>query len=311
MGSTEICRPGHKLRLLLLEENGVGEDPVVWEMDYDGNNLPGDPRTTPEKLHHWLSEKKICPCEPRRHAEKEVARKMDELLRSNQELEQFAYMASHDLREPLRMVATYTQLLSERYRGKLDKSADQYLAYAADGALRMQALIQDLLNLSRVGQEQLRGRGVDCNSALEDVLRDMDSAIHESNAIVHHEMLPVVRADHSYVTQLFQNLIANAIKFRRTETPVVSVLAEPANASWQFSVTDNGIGIAPESQANIFNVFERLHGRTEYPGNGIGLAICRRIVVHYGGRIWVESKPGHGSSFKFTLPGAQAIEGAS
>lgn len=311
MGSTEICRPGHKLRLLLLEENGAGEDPVVWEMDYDGNNLPGDPRTTPEKLHHWLAEKKICPCEPRRHAEQELARKMEDLVRSNQELEQFAYVASHDLREPLRMVATYTQLLSERYRGKLDQSADQYLAYAADGALRMQALIQDLLNLSRVGHDPVRQPGVDCNGALDDVLRDMNSTIHESNAIVHHEMLPVVGADRSYVTQLFQNLITNAIKFRRTEPPLITVLAEPANTNWQFSVTDNGIGIAPESRANIFNVFQRLHGRTEYPGNGIGLAICKKIVEHYGGQIWVDSEPGYGSSFKFTLPAAQAIKGAS
>jgi light-regulated signal transduction histidine kinase (bacteriophytochrome) len=308
MASTEICRPGHKLRLLLLEENGTGEDPIIWEMDYDGANLPGDPRRTPEKLHEWLMAKKICPCEPRRQTEQELARKMAELTRSNRELELFAHVASHDLREPLRMVATYTQLLGERYRGKLDKSADQYIEYASDGALRMQALIQDLLNLSKVGWDGVRRQSVDCNSAVQEVLRDMDPAIRESGAVVHCGKLPVVSADRSYLLQIFQNLIGNAIKFRSTDPPVVSVTAEASGNACQFSVTDNGIGIPEEFQANLFNVFQRQHTRAEYPGNGIGLAICKKIVEQYGGKIWVVSQPGSGCTFNFTLPASYPRE---
>jgi light-regulated signal transduction histidine kinase (bacteriophytochrome) len=307
MASTEICRPGHKLRLLL-EENGAGEDPVVWEMEYDGANLPGDPRHSPEMLHEWLAAKKICPCEPRRQAEKQHARMVEELTRSNRELELFAHVASHDLREPLRMVATYTQLLAEKYRGKLDKSADQYIDYATDGALRMQALIQDLLILSGVGWGSVRRDRVDCNSAIEDVLRNLGSAIRESGAAVQCGRLPVVAADRSYLVQVFQNLVGNAIKFRTAETPRISVSVEPAEQYWQFRVTDNGIGIAPENQTNIFRAFERLHPRTDYPGNGIGLAICKKIVDDYGGRIWVVSQLGSGSSFRFTLPASGPFE---
>jgi len=306
MGSTEISKPGHKLRLLLLEENGAGEDPMVWEMDYDGNNLPGDPRRSPEKLHHWLAEKKICPCEPRRNAEVEQARKLEELVRSNQDLEQFAMVASHDMREPLRMVATYTQLLAERYRGKLDQNADQYLAYAADGALRMQAMIQGLLSLSRIGHEKGEHKPVDSSLAMTDALHDLEKAIRDSNAIVHCEKLPVVMVEASYLSSLFRNLIGNAIKFRRKDAPVVSIRAQRAGAQWEFSVSDNGIGIAAESLNNIFDAFHRLHARTEFPGSGIGLAICKRIVEHYGGRIWAESQPGSGSTFRFTLPAGEA-----
>jgi light-regulated signal transduction histidine kinase (bacteriophytochrome) len=303
MARTETLRPNHNLRLLLLQEHGVGEDPMVWEMDYDGGSLPGDPRHSPEKLHNWLAAKHICPCEPRRYAEKELARKMEELSRSNHELERFAYVASHDLREPLRMVATYTQLLAERYRGKLDKSADQYIDYATDGALRMQALIQDLLDLSRVGSEDIKREDIDCNLALDEVLRDMDSAIRESGGAVSHGKLPVVTANRCYIQQLFQNLIGNAIKFRNKREPlVISVTAEPQGQYWRFSVNDNGIGIEPECQESIFTAFQRLHARTEYPGNGIGLAICKKIVEYYGGRIWVASQPERGSNFMFTLP---------
>ena len=310
MASIETCKPGHGLRLLLLEDNGSGEDPIVWEMDYDGAALPSDPRHSPERLHAWLVAKKICPCEPRRFAEKELARKMEELARSNRELEQFAYVASHDLREPLRMVATYTQLLAERYRGKLDANADLYINYASDGALRMQTLIQDLLALSRVGHESIRPQPVDCNSAMEEVLQNLSAAVRESGAVIHNGPMPVVTAHRSYVLQLFQNLIGNALKFRNPEQPAVSVLAEADGAYWRFSVTDNGVGIAPECREKIFTVFQRLHGRSEYPGNGIGLAICRKIVEYYGGKIWVESQPGCGSSFKFTLPASYAQQEA-
>ena len=235
-------------------------------------------------------------------AEKTLAAKMDQLARSNADLEQFAYVASHDLQEPLRMVAAYTQLLAERYRSKLDENADKYIGYACEGALRMQTLVQDLLAFSRVGRNGAACRGVDCEAALKEVLLHLGPAIHESGAVVTHSTLPTVWANPSHMTQVFQNLIGNAIKFRGKEPPAISVQAENAGEHWLFSVSDNGIGIAPEHVGNIFVVFQRLHTRTEYPGNGIGLAICKKIIEHRGGKIWVEAQPGHGSIFKFTLP---------
>jgi len=302
MASAETCKPGHKPRLLLLEENEPGEDPTVQELACDGSMSPSHPEHSPEKLHHWLSSNHICPCGPRQYAERELAHKLEELARSNHELEQFAYVASHDLREPLRMVAPYTQLLAERYRGKLDKNADQYIEYATDGALRMQALIQDLLTLSRVGRDPVPLQPVDCNAVIAEVVRDLEPTISESGALIQFGKLPTVPAHPSEMRRLFQNLIGNALKFRGKERPVIRVLAEPAGRHWRFSVTDNGIGIAAECQANIFKIFERLHTRSEYPGNGIGLAICQKIVEQYDGKIWVESQLGRGSSFRFTLP---------
>ena len=238
----------------------------------------------------------------RRQAEEDLARKVEELARSNAELEQFAYIASHDLQEPLRMVATYTQLLAERYRGRLDENADKFIGYACEGALRMQALVQDLLAFSRVGRSGGACECIDCNAAMAEVLRSLGPAMKESGAVVTHGALPVVWADRSQVVQVFQNLIGNAIKFRGKEVPAISVQAEKAGQRWVFSVSDNGIGIAPEYAENIFVVFQRLHTRTEYAGNGIGLAICKKIVEHCGGKIWVEAQTGHGSIFKFTMP---------
>jgi len=240
--------------------------------------------------------------ELRQRAEKNLARKVEELARSNRELEQFAYVASHDLQEPLRMVANYTQLLAERYRGKLDEQADKYIHYAVDGATRMQTLIQDLLNFSRVGRQGPRLKRTDCNAVVEKTLKNLETAIKESSAVVNYDRLPVLMADSSQLVQLFQNLIGNALKFRRPETPSIHVNAEKNNNEWVFSVTDNGIGIAPEYFEDIFVIFKRLHTRVEYPGNGIGLAICRKIIEQHGGRIWVEPRPEPGSSFKFTLP---------
>jgi signal transduction histidine kinase len=248
----------------------------------------------------------------RHQVEEDLARKVDELARSNADLEQFAYVASHDLQEPLRMVAAYTQLLAERYRGKLDENADKFLGYASEGALRMQVLIHDLLAFSRVGRNRAASASVDCNAVMEEVLRSLASAIQESGAVVTHAELPAAWADRTQLAQVFQNLIQNAIKFRRKEPPVVSVQAEKIDRHWLFSVSDNGIGIAPEHAENVFVVFQRLHARTEYPGNGIGLAICKKIVEFYGGKIWVESQAGSGSAFKFTMPlhGADEGEGA-
>ena len=206
------------------------------------------------------------------------------------------------------MVAAYTQLLAERYRGKLDENADKFIGYASEGALRMQSLIQDLLAFSRVGWN---GSGrVDCNAVMKEVLITLGPTIQESGAVVTHAALPEVWANRTQMAQIFQNLIGNAIKFRGKEPPAISVEAEKAGQQWLFSVSDNGIGIAPEYAENIFVVFQRLHARTEYPGNGIGLAICKKIVEHNGGKIWVEARArhdsdhssDHGSVFKFTMP---------
>ena len=259
----------------------------------------------PEAVRRALQEKSTLRL--RRQAEQDLARKAKELARSNAELEQFAYIASHDLQEPLRMVASYTQLLSERYAGKLDENADKFLGYAREGALRMQVLIQDLLAFSRVVRAEVMGKNVDCNVALEEAVRSLGTAIAESHAVVTHSELPTVWADQTQITQVFQNLIGNAIKFRNGSPPECAVSAEKSAGNCLFSVHDNGIGIAPEYAENIFVVFQRLHARNEYPGNGIGLAICKKIVEHYGGRIWVESQVGQGSTFKFTLPASAPI----
>jgi signal transduction histidine kinase len=253
----------------------------------------------PEAIRRALQEKRVLRL--RRQAEEDLARKNEELARSNAELEQFAYVASHDLQEPLRMVAAYTQLLGERYRGKLDENADKFIGYASEGALRMQTLIQDLLAFSRIGRNDAALGHVDCGAVMDEVLLSLGPAMEETGALVTHTALPVLWADRSQMVQVFQNLIGNAIKFRG-EDPAISVQAEKAGEQWLFSVSDNGIGIAPEYAENIFVVFQRLHARTEYPGNGIGLAICKKIIQRYGGKIWVEPRAGHGSIFKFTMP---------
>jgi signal transduction histidine kinase len=260
----------------------------------------------PEAIRRALHEKRLLRL--RRVAEENLARKVDQLARSNADLEQFAYVASHDLQEPLRMVAAYTQLLAERYRGKLDENADKFIGFASEGALRMQSLIQDLLAFSRVGRSGC-GR-VDCDAVMKEILLSLGPAMRESGAEIKHAALPVVWANRSQMGQVFQNLIGNAIKFRGTEPPAISVQVEKVGEQWLFSVSDNGIGIAPEYAENIFVVFQRLHTRTEYPGNGIGLAICKKIVEHYGGKIWVEAQAGHGSVFKFTMPSAGPAEDA-
>jgi signal transduction histidine kinase len=238
----------------------------------------------------------------RHQVEKDLANKVAELGRSNADLEQFAYVASHDLQEPLRMVTAYTQLLSERYRGRLDENADKFIGYASEGALRMQVLIRDLLAFSRIGRNGNAATRVDCNAVLEEVRQSLGTAIQESGASITQENLPAVWADRTQMVQIFQNLVGNAIKFRGQAAPVISVRAEREDQYWLFSVADNGIGIAPEYAENVFVVFQRLHARTEYPGNGIGLAICKKIVERLGGRIWVESQAEGGSTFKFTVP---------
>jgi signal transduction histidine kinase len=254
----------------------------------------------PAAIRRALQEKDLR--QLRRQAEEKLACKAAELERSNADLEQFAYVASHDLQEPLRMVAAYTQLLAERYQGKLDADADKFIGYACEGAQRMQVLIQDLLAFSRVGRKEKPSASVDCSAVMRDVLQVLAPGITESGATVTFSGLPEVWADNTQMGQVLQNLIGNAIKFRGKEAPLVSVQAEQRNQEWLFSVADNGIGVAPENAEQIFAVFQRLHARSEYPGNGIGLAICKKIVERHGGKIWVESQSGCGSTFKFTMP---------
>jgi signal transduction histidine kinase len=242
-----------------------------------------------------------------RLAHEELARKVEELARSNAELEQFAYVASHDLQEPLRMVANYTQLLAERYRGKLDDQADKFIHYAVDGAVRMQTLIQDLMAFSRAGRQETSVTRTDCNQIVKQALGNLQGAIHESGARVTFDALPVVTANMGKLRQIFQNLIGNAIKFRGIEPPVIHIGKERKGNTWIFAVADNGIGIAPENWEIIFAVFRRLHTQTEYSGNGIGLAICKRIVEQAGGKIWVEPQEATGSIFKFTWPASARV----
>lgn len=243
----------------------------------------------------------------RRQAERDLVVKMEELARSNRDLEQFAYVASHDLQEPLRMVAAYTQLLAERYQGKLDDQADKYIRYAVDGATRMQTLIQDLLAFSRAGREGMELSSIDCSAVVNQALQDLEAAIHESDALVSQSDLPRLPGNSAQLQHVFQNLIGNAIKFRGSERPIIRISARLSAGSWEFSVADNGIGIPPEDSENIFVIFQRLHTREEYSGNGIGLAICKKIIERHGGRIWAESQLGRGTTFKFTLP-AEAKE---
>jgi PAS domain S-box-containing protein len=238
----------------------------------------------------------------RKQAEEKLKQTVEELARSNTELQQFAYVASHDLQEPLRMIASYTQLLARRYKGKLDADADEFITFAVDGATRMQRLINDLLAYSRVGTQGKAPQPMSSEVVLEDALANLQIAITESQAIVTHDPLPIVPADETQLLQLFQNLIGNALKFRAEQPPQVHISAQARGHEWLFSVRDNGIGLEPQYAERIFVVFQRLHTRENYPGTGIGLAICKRIVERHGGHIWVESQPGQGTTFYFTLP---------
>ena len=244
----------------------------------------------------------------RRQAQESLAQKVAELARSNADLEQFAYVASHDLQEPLRMVAAYTQLLAERYRGKLDDQADKYINYAVDGAVRMQSLIQDLLAYSRVGRQETAVKNTDCNEIVEQAVENLGTAIAESGAVVTHGPLPRLMARGLQLQQVFQHLIGNALKFRGLQTPAIQISATKERAEWIFTVADNGIGISAEYAESVFIIFNRLHTRSEYPGNGIGLAICKKIVQQHGGRIEALPRDGGGTIFNFTLPAEKPAE---
>jgi light-regulated signal transduction histidine kinase (bacteriophytochrome) len=267
-----------------------------------------------EKIQSEIDERKRAEGELRNHRDHleelvtqrtaELERRALELERSNRDLEQFAYVASHDLQEPLRMVASYTQLLEKRYRDHLDQDAKEFIMYAVDGANRMQSLINDLLSYSRVTTRGKEPELTDSHSALGQAIANLRALIDENQAVITNGDLPEVVADQTQLIQVFQNLISNAIRFRAEENPRIHVSAEHKDGECIFSVKDNGIGIELQYKERIFVIFQRLHGKTEYPGTGIGLPLCKRIVERHGGRIWFDSERGKGSTFYFTMGGA-------
>ena len=269
----------------------------------DGSAFPIEIMLSPmESAEGTLVTAAIRDISARKKCEVDLLQKVAELNRSNEELGQFAYIASHDLQEPLRMVASYTQLLSRRYKGKLDSDADEFIAFAVDGASRMQRLIQDLLAYSRVGTQGSDLRDISSEDALRQALINLRGAIKESGALVTHDPLPAVLADETQLTQLFQNLVGNAIKYQNPGVPKVHITAAMSGGKkWTFSVRDNGLGIDPQYFEKIFGMFQRLHKREEFAGTGIGLAICKKIVEQHGSHISIESRPGQGSTFRFAL----------
>jgi signal transduction histidine kinase len=244
-----------------------------------------------------------------------VEEQAEDLRRSNAELEQFAYVASHDLQEPLRKVASFCQLIERRYKGQLDERGEQYIEFAVDGAKRMQQLINDLLAFSRVGRVTNDFTTVDLEHVLAQALRQLDATLEEAGAVVTHDPLPTLRGDASLLVQLLQNLIGNGVKFRSDQPPRVHIGVRRApgdDGLWEFSCSDNGIGIDAQYQDKIFVIFQRLHGRDTYGGTGIGLAMCKKIVEHHGGRLWLDSEAGGGSTggatFRWTLPVDNAVD---
>ncbi|MCF7853347.1 MAG: HAMP domain-containing protein [Candidatus Pacebacteria bacterium] len=257
-----------------------------------------------ERLRHTMASRDELAAEiqERKKAQKELQSTLQDLKRSNAELEQFAYVASHDLQEPLRMVNSYVQLLARRYEGKLDEDADKYIGFAVDGATRMQALINDLLTYSRVGTRAKPLKLVDCNSIVDQALKNLELTIREAGADITCDSMPAVHADSGQLVQVFQNLVANAVKFRGDTPPRIHIGVEDDGDTWRFSVQDNGIGIEPKYANRIFAIFQRLHSRTEFSGTGIGLAVCKKIVERHGGTIWLDTTYSDGTRFYFTLP---------
>ena len=270
----------------------------------DGSDFPIEIMLSPlESAEGILITAAIRDITVRTRADEHLLHTVGELKRSNNELEQFAYVSSHDLQEPLRMVASYTQLLAKRYQGRLDADADEFIAFAVDGCNRMQRLIHDLLAYSRAGTNGKPLSEISSEDALDEALTNLRATIEESGAIVTHDSLPVIRTDDTQLTQVFQNLVGNAIKYRNAEVPRIHVSARKNGGNeCIFSVRDNGMGIAPQYFDRIFVLFQRLHGRNEFAGTGIGLAICKKMLERLGGRIWVESQPGNGSTFFFAVP---------
>jgi signal transduction histidine kinase len=287
---------------LILVTGSLGEEKAVECLKQGATDYVLKDRISrlPLAVRRALEEKRLR--QEHREAEADLARKVKELARSNAELEQLAYVASHDLQEPLRMVSSYTQLLAKRYQGRLDSDADKFIAYAVDGANRMQRLIQDLLAYSRVGKGQRDLGETSTEGALQNALTNLSQAILESGAVITHDPLPPVVMDSSQLMQLFQNLVGNAIKYHGAEQPRIHISSARGANELKFAVRDNGIGIAAQYFERIFVMFQRLHARDEFSGTGIGLAISKKIIERHGGRISVESEQGKGSTFSFSLP---------
>jgi light-regulated signal transduction histidine kinase (bacteriophytochrome) len=249
-------------------------------------------------------DKRAAPAE-RQRAERILARQARDLERTRRDLEQFAYVVSHDLREPLRMVSSYLQLLERRYKDKLDSDAEDFIHFAVDGAQRMHTLIGDMVSYSRINTRAGAFEPTDFNEVLERALATTGEAAKSAGAVIKRDPLPTLVADASQLEQLFRHLIDNALKFQNGRRPRVHIGAEQRDGEWEFFVRDNGIGIDPQYSERVFVIFQRLHTRAEYPGTGIGLSVCKKVIERHGGRIWFESQPGAGTTFSFTLPTVQ------